>query len=451
MASTGIINKPYISALDPMLDTREINKLVSDIYNEEELTDILGFGSKKKPVSQPFYSTFVNESLFKLADTTGGSVSGTGTVQVTAALTAATSGVARLNDLVLCTNGNTGIINQVTAASGIDTIRFKSVSGANLTVTAGDKLSIYSMAVGENSVSPTNLRYGVTRYFNKYQIFRETSKITDVQNASTIEVTFQGQNKVLFKDHWEKTIKLKGNINAAYWGGDMSTSSFSDQNPSLVDPVVFNAGTNVGGGGGIQTTRGVNKYIELYGTSLVNGTLGTYLKANVDDVLDNLTSVRAPKDYLVVGSSKSLRAVTDYWMNLGSSGLTSARLMVGGKEMNLDIQKITYGGYSLNYALMPILDHPVLFSQTVISKSLYFLPYNNKVKVEGGGSDDQIRVRYVPKQSMYGNDMINEIHDGAFSPVNPNGQQLSINCDWSTAQGLEVLSAQHLIRQQVTS
>ena len=449
MASTGIINKPYVSALDPLLDTREINKLVTDIYNEDELTDILGFGDKKMPTKQPFYSTYVDESLFKLG--VAGSTSGSGTVQVTTTFPLANSGYVRLNDLILCVNGNTGIVNQITTASGVDTVRFKSVSGANLTVTDNDQLSIYSMAVGENSVSPTNVRYGVTRYFNKYQIFRETSKITDVQNASTIEVTFQGQNKFIFKDHWEKTVKLKGSINAAFWAGDMSTSSFSDSNPVLVDPVVYNAGTNVGGGGGIQTTRGVNKYIELYGTTLVNGTLGTYQKANIDDALDNLTSVRAPKEYLVVGSSKSLRATDTYWKALGSSGVNSVRLVIAGKTMDLTVEQVKYGGYTLNYAMMPILDHPVLFSQTVIAKSLYYLPYNNKVKVEGGGSDDQIRVRYVPKQSMYGNDMINEIHDGALSPVNPNGQQLSINCDWATAQGLEVLAAQHLLRQQVSA
>jgi hypothetical protein len=449
MATSGLITKGYVSALDPLLDTREINKLVTDIYNEDELTDILGFGDKKMPTKEPFYSTYVDESLFKVG--IAASTATSGTTQVTTTFAAAYSGYVRLNDLILCTDGNTGIVNQITTTSGVDTIRFKSVSGANLTVTDGDVLSIYSMAVGENSVSPANIRYGVTRYYNKYQIFRETSKITDVQNASTVEVTFPGQNKWLFKDHWEKTVKLKGNINAAFWAGNMSVTSFGDTNPILVDPVTFNQGYNLGGGGPIQTTRGVNQYIKLYGTSLVNGTLGTYQKANLDDALDNLTSVRAPKDYLVVGSSKSLRATDTYFKALGSSGVNSVRLVVSGKEMDLTVNQVTYGGYTLNFKLMPILDHPTLFAYTDIAKSLYFLPYNNKVKVEGGGSDDQIRVRYVPKQSVYGNDMINEIHGGALSPVNPNGQQMSINCDWATAQGLEVLGAQHLMSQKVVS
>jgi hypothetical protein len=204
-----------------------------------------------------------------------------------------------------------------------------------------------------------------------------------------------------------------------------------------------------GGGGAIQTTRGVNKYIDLYGTSLVNGTLGTYQKANLDDALDNLTAVRAPKDYLVVGSSKSLRTIDTYFKALGSSGVQSVRLMVSGKELDLTVNKVTYGGYTLNYMMMPILDHPTLFSQTNIAKSLYYLPYNNKVKVEGGGSDDAMRVRYYPKQTIYGNDLINEVHSGALNPVNPNGDALNSQTTWVTYQGMECLGVQHFLKQQV--
>ncbi len=64
----GNITKAYVSAIDPVLDTREINKLVTDIQNDDALTDILWLGDRKKPIStgQPIYYTFVNEALFKL-------------------------------------------------------------------------------------------------------------------------------------------------------------------------------------------------------------------------------------------------------------------------------------------------------------------------------------------------------------------------------------------------
>jgi len=59
--SQGILNKQYVSSLDSFLDTREINKLVTDVQNEDNLTDILDLASRKKPIAtgQPFYNTYV--------------------------------------------------------------------------------------------------------------------------------------------------------------------------------------------------------------------------------------------------------------------------------------------------------------------------------------------------------------------------------------------------------
>lgn len=449
-ATLGIINKPYVSALDPILDTREINKLITDVQNEDELSSILDLPSRKMPTIQPVYYTFYDDPLIKYVDTTASSVGGSGTTQVTVTgATAATSGFTRTDDLVMFTNNNVGIVTSVVSVSGQDTIVIKSVSGANLTCTAGNKLSLFSRAMGEGSYTPLNLRYGLSRQTNKYQIFRETSRITDVQNASTIEVDFQGQPKIIFKDHWEKIVKMKSDINAAFWGGDMSVTSYSDSNPILVDPTT--SPDSISGGGAIQTTRGVNKYIDLYGTALVNGTLGTYQKANLDDIVTNLVAARAPKDYLVAGSTSSITCLDTYFKNLGSSGVTSVRMVVDGQELNFDVQKVIYGRFTFNYMVMPILDHPVTFGFSTIPKNLYYLPYNNKVKVEGGGSDAQMRVRYVPKQTIYGNDLVNEVHYGGYSIINPNGAGAFMAVDWITAQGLELLAPQHCMKQQVVS
>lgn len=447
-ATTGTIIKSYVSALDPVLDTREINRKITDVYNEDELSDILGLANAKKPTVQPVYYTFYDDPLVKYVDTTGSTVSNSGTTRVTISnIAASSSGYTRPNDLVIFTNNNVGKVYSVVTSSGRDTVIIDSVSGANLTCTAGDKISLFSRAVGENSYTATNIRYGITRQTNKYQIFDATSRISDVQNASTVEVEFQGQPKWFFKDQWEKTVKMKSDINAAFWAGDMSVTSYSDTNPVLTDPVTSSDGLS--GGGAVQTTRGVNKYTELYGTTLVNGTLGTYQKANLDDAVANLIAVRAPREYLVVGSTLAKTTVDTYYKSLGSSGVNSVRMVINGKEMDMTVDKVTYGKFTFNYAVMPLMDNPVTLGFTTIVKSLYYLPYNNKVKVEGGGSDDQIRVRYVPKQTVYGNDMINEIHYGALNPINPNGPGMFSGTDWKTAQGLEVLAPQHLIRQQV--
>jgi len=446
-ATLGTISKSYVSSLDPILDTREINRLITDVYNEDELSDILNLADRKMPTKQPVYYTFFDDPLIKSVTVT--SDTGTGSTVVTPALSAATSGYSRVNDLVMFTNNIVGIITNVSTSSGVDTLTIESVSGANITLGATDTLSLFSRAVGENSYTPSNLRYGLSRISNKYQIFRETSRITDVQSASTIEVDFQGQPKYIFKDHWEKTVKMKSDINAAFWGSDMSVTSFSDTNPILTDPVTSSDGLS--GGGAVQTTRGVNKYIDLYGTALVNGTLGTYLKANLDNLVTALVAVRAPKEYLGAGSTASIAAFDTYFKALGSSGVNSVRLVVDGKELDMEVNKVNYGRFTFYYRVMPILDHPVTFGYSTIPKNVFFLPYNNKVKVEGGGSDAQIRVRYVPRQTPYGNDMVNEVHYGALNVVNPNGEGMFNGTDWVTAQGLEVLAPQHLIKQQVTA
>jgi hypothetical protein len=444
-ASTGILNKSYVSALDPLLDTREINKLITDIYNEDELSDILVSADRKVPTKQPVYYTFYDDPIIKSVTVT--SNTGTGTTQVTPALSAGTSGYTRVGDMVMFTNNVVGIVTAVSSSSGIDTLTIKAVADANITLGATDTLSLFSRAVGENSATGTNLRYGLSKTTNKYQIFREYSRITDVQNASTIEVDFQGQPKYIFKDHWEKKIKMKSDLNAAIWGSDMSVTSYSDTNPSLVDTVTGDGG--LAGNGAIQTTRGINKYKDLYGVQLVNGTLGTYQKANLDDLVQNLINVRAPKEQLACCSTIAKTTIDTYLKNLGSSGVTSVRLVVDGKELNMEVDKLSYGGFKFNFMVVPMFDHPVTLSSGTIPDSIFFLPYNNKVKVEGGGSDSQIRLRYVPRQTPYGDDMTNEVHYGALSQVNPNGTGMYWGTDWAQAVGLEFLAPQFIVAQRV--
>ncbi len=450
MAQLTILNKQYVTTLSNFLDQREINKQVTDIANDDMLSDILEVGNRKKPIvtGQPFYSTFVNESVFKVLDASG-TITGTGTVTITAILSAATSGIARKDDVIMTPVGKiSGLITNVATASGIDTITVKSVSGANFDVTTGAQLAIYSVAVGENSVSQQNIEYGLTRFFNKYQIFRERSVVTDVQNAATVEVSFNGQPYFQVKDHIEKLTLLKGHINGAFIGGDMSDTSFASTNAFLVDPNT--SGTN--GGGNVQTTRGLDKYNELYGTTLVDGTLGTYQKANLDNVVAVLIANRAPKDQLAMSGSITKTATDTYFKSLGSSGVNSVRMIVNGQELNMEVDKVSYGGFRFNYAVMPILDNQDMFKFSDISKSIYYVPMNGKVKVLGGGFDDAMQVRYIPAQTPSNNGLIGEMYGGALAwngKPTFNGDVSNADTSWITAQGFEVNGAQFLVKQQV--
>lgn len=453
MASLGTINKAYVSAIDSMLDTREINKMVTDIANEDQLTDILEFGDRKKPTKQSVYYNFVNEPLFKLVTATAVSA-GQGTTTITIILDALTSGIARPGDLVKFKSAGepVGQVQSVTTTSSFDSLVIKSVDGVtNLSITTNDKLSLFSYAAGEGAVSPQNIRFGLTKYSNKVQIFRETSLITDVQNASTIEVEFNGQPSFVVKDHIEKAVKIKGNINAAYFGGVMSSTTFSDASPALVDQ---NSITGFGGSGAVQTTRGLDPYVTAYGVNTkANAGVpnGSVLLADVDSHLDAMTANRCPRSYFVGAPKGALRGYDKLFKNLGSAGVTSVRLALAGKEgeMDLTVQKVTYGSYELNFGWLPILDNPALFSQVSVGKSAYFIPVDKKVKVEGGGYQSAIQVRYFPDQHKYGNDIMGEIHTGALNPTNPNGPGDYWRMDFVTTQGLEVLGAQFFAKQQV--
>jgi len=241
----------------------------------------------------------------------------------------ATSGQTKVQNLLKFTDNNVGIVFSVSTASGVDTVVVKSVSGANITCVASDKVADISVTMDEKSSAPAADRYGLTRYSNLYQIFSVTSTISDVQNAATVEVTVNGSPKPVVRDHLEKKILLEGKINAAFIGGQQSNATFKDQNPYLTD--------QNSGGGAVQTTRGVDNYIELYGVTLNTG----------------------------------------------------------------------------------------------------------------GGVAPAIQVRYVPGQSPFGNGMIDEMYDGAISPVNPVGTVQQWLTTWTTKQGLECLGTQYFLRQQV--
>lgn len=452
MASIGAINKQYVSALSTFLDTREINKNVTDIQNNDFFSDILWFNNYKKVIEtgQPFYNTFVNEDIVKVGDTTGASVSGSGGPQVTTTFTVATSGYTQVGDLLMLPTGaRTAYVYSVTTTSGVDTVVMRTIDGGNLTLTAGDQVSIYSNAYGEKSGAPLNVRYGLTRYFNKWQIFRKASEITDVQKAATIEVEFQGQPYYAFKDHIDKKIALKINVNAAILGGTMSSATFSDATAYVTDQ-----NTQSGGGGyPVQTTGGINKCIEAYGTTLNPGTTISF--GAIDDVHDNLLAKRAAVNaFWLIGGKKARRKYDVFLKALGSSGVNSVRLnadAASGSTLDFEVDQFSYGGFEHNFVTMPMLDDPKLFNYTVVSKSVFWIAKDTMAKIYGGGEEPAIRIRYIPHGSPFGSydALIGETHNGALNPVNPTGTVLYSFTDFFTKQGLEWLNPVWGVRQQV--
>lgn len=439
MASLGTQNKVFVSAIS-MLDQREILENVLDIHNDQGLTEIFTQAGRYKVTKQANYHNFVNEALYKLGDTTGATVTGSGTATVTTKLTAATSNFARKGELVKFPNGKVGYITNITTASSEDTLTIKSVDGTNLTHTAGQKLAFFSNAVGAKSISVSNRRYGLTKYVNKTQIFREINEIDDVQSSATVEVKFQGKNYIVFKDLFEKAMKHRADVNAAFIGGYVSSDSFDTASPTITDPY---------GGGNVQTTSGLDQYTTTYGISDSVDVAGTIDIDDFEDLFTQLITAKAPKSYIGYVPSKAMGKIDKCLKALNSSGATSGRLQLDGKSIDFDVTDFTFMGFKIQFAGMGILDNQELFTQTDIVKSMYLVP-TDSVKVHGGGMEPRIQARYMKQQiagpGSLGNEIWAEWNDGALAPTGPVGDVAVWKTHWLTHQGLECLGVQHFAK-----
>lgn len=454
--SMGIINKNYISALDPSLDVRAIDHQVYDIWREDSFTDIMSIGDRKEPVTQPFYVSFTNNQLFyrgQVNSVTSGSGSGT----VVVVMKAAGSGLARKGVVCYFANGASGIVTALSTSASIDTLTIATDS-ENITVVGNDYVNFGGVLVGERSISPTNARYGYTKYSNKIGIFSEVCQISNVQAAGKLEAEVDGQDSVIFKDHLDKLRLLKGAMNMEFIMGRISSTSFSDSSPALVDPT----SDTFGGGGALQRGRGLYQYITTFGTALSavgSGSSGspvpngTITLADFDTMSDALIAARAPKEQLVVSSSAVKRSIDKLVKQLNSSGITSVRLNVGGKELDAQVDKFSYSGFDYNFTTLGVLDHQNV-TGTVVGKSLMSLPLDFKVPVytEGKGVSDKpaIGLRYIKSGSIHGNELIGETYTGALAPY-PNGSVQEFRTIWTAMASLEFKAPSFGVSMQVTA
>jgi hypothetical protein len=428
MAST---NKAYISAIT-LLDEVEYNPLISDIQREDGLMDILNIADRTEVTKVPVYYNTVNAALRVQGDTTGATVGTSGTPQVTTTLTAGTSGYVRKGDICKFPNGKTGYVTVVTSTS-TDALTIKSADGSNLTHTAGQKLDFFSSAVGEQSTKPANRRYSLTVYSNNIQSFREVDSISDIQKVSAVRVEYNGQPYIFMKNWNEKIMKLRGDINAAFIGGTKSSSLYSDSSPSLTDPVA---------GGAVQLTGGLDYYVTGYGVNDTVDVAGTF---DLDDLEQHEALLLANKsggEFMLVCGTKVKNKLQNCLKNLNSAGITAGRMNLDGKEVNMQVERFSYG-FDYMIKKMGILDSPNYFSQTDIVKSFYLIPTGN-VGTMDNGSQPRIKVRYQPHgiQNNTGNKLIGEWATGALSPA-ANTDEAVYEKHWLTHQGLEVLGAQH--------
>lgn len=449
----GTMNKPFVSAID-FLDQRDIDPNLYDQARDRDFTDIMRLVNKTKPATMFFYNNFVNNDAYEVG--TISAVSSTGLAQIQFTINTAST-FPRVGDVIMTSNSNNlgtnaspqARVQVVSFGSGTATLTVRSVRGNAYPfyATVGDSVAFSSNAFAEKSSAPVNRRYGVTKYYNTIQIFREVDEITDVQKVAKIEVEVNGQYSILPYQIIQKYIKLKGDISVQMLAGEQSGTLFNDASPFLADP---------DNSLGIQTTGGLDWYCRTYGISDQAASLGTFGFTELDEIIDNFIANKAPNDFDVFCGTRSYRIVSKFLKNLASSGVTSVRINFDDRYADFEVEQLKYSGYTFNFIHIPLFDHPQLFSATLrpdVNGSMYFVPKDNVDTVDNG-SQPRMQIRYTQKPftgsaaNMSSNGMVTEFRLGALAEI-PTSDVMYLQTNWETAQGLECLAVKHFQKYRV--
>ena len=445
----GSMIKSFVSAID-FLDQRDIDPNIYDQSRDKAFTDIMKMVNRYKPATMFNYHNFVNNDVYEVG--TVSAVSTTGLAQIQFTINTAST-FPRVGDLIMTSNSNNigkqARIQTVTFGSGTAVLTVRSVGGnsAAFYATVGDKVAFSSNAFAEKSDAPTNRRYGLTKYYNLIQIFREVDEVSDIQKVAKIEVNVGGDYHILPYQTVQKYIKLQGDISVQMLAGVQSSTLFNDSNPFLSDPT---------SGLPIQTTGGLDWYVTTYGISDQAAVLGTFGFTELDAIIDNFIANKAPTDQMVFMGSKAYRVISKFLKNLGSSGVTSVRLNIDGKTLDFEVEHLSYGGYEFDFVHVPIFDHPQLFSTSLradVNGSLYFVP-KDQVDTVDNGRQPRMQIRHTPTPFMgnaankSANGIITEWRTGALAEI-PTSSTMQLHTDWETGQGLECLAVKHFQKYRI--
>lgn len=462
--SQGATDKPYVSnsrsqliESTSLLDKRDIFKQLVDTQDDAEWLDFMWLSGKKEATSMPIYYSMYNDKLYNLLDLTAATVTGSGTTSVTIQFANSTAGnnsfhFVLVNDLIKFTNGYVGIVATKVATR---TITVTSVDTNVLTAAVGDKLSAFSNAQPEGSNAPEQRRWLVNKLQNQTQIFRNTMRITDVQNMSKIELEFNGKEYILPYENIQALQKHRGDVSLALWLGQASTATFQGQ-ASTNFPTAQTYAT--------QTTRGMDSYISYYGINGTTATAGTFTLADLSAIEAQLISARSPMEYMIAGSNQTVAVISDFLKNLPSSGVVSnlvggqqvlngvqsGRINIDGREIDLEVEKFKHGGFTFNLKAFKVLSNNDVMNYTgsSVTKSAYFMPMG-KVKTVGGGMADYFRYRFQPQPTPgLGSAETAEIMTGALAPT-PTNQEMTLTTTWTSNIGLEVFAPNRFAKIQV--
>lgn len=440
-ASVGVLGKQYVSALD-LFDERDIRKGIVNISDVESFADAWKLMGAFTPTKVPWYYHHINEENIPVGDTTGATIVGSGTPDLTGVkLTAAGYGFFRQRDVVDVGGKNAWVIS-VTPASGQDTLVLKSVDGSNLTLVAGSKIYWVGVALTESDTNRLALRFGSSAIYNHVQIFQEGSTSTDIQ---TMSETTDSDAPYYVQDHIDKLKHMKLGLSLTALKGQISVARFSDASPAL-------AGTNTYGA---QTTRGLDQYVSTYGSTRSNATTAVVVRADISATQDALIAKKAPKSLMVLGGTAAFRPINDYLKGLGSASVQSVRMNVDGRFVDLQVDE--FADSSFRYKFMPIKTFDYLTAiplASVVGSSLYYIP-EGRVSLKDNSTAPYFNMRYLQQSRLpvqtgpnaKWNNMILETQSGKLAPQS-NGTVNNFSTSWDAWFGVDILGAQHMLRER---
>lgn len=430
---TGTVNKQYVSSVD-FMDQRELLHQALDITNEEySFLDVMELTNRMAVTGEPTYHHSVNEELYELGVVSAVS----GTTQLSLTLTSATAGSCKVGDIAMFSDGKQGRVKAKSAAAS-PVLTIDSIDGTTLasSVSVGDNVSFFTSAYGEGSDAADPERWNLRWYQNQVQIYKAKFRITDIQKVSKIEVNYGGQPYFFFKGQHDVLKKFRANIGFSMLLSQASAANFGATSATITDAA----------GNAVQTTKGMNQYIEDYG---IDETLDstTIALSDIMSLNRTLALARCPSDYEAYMGVEFSMIWDNYFNSLGNGATLSsaARYQI---NQNLDIGVTSVKIYSRTFhkIYMPQLDHKNVTHYTGAPdyfQSAFLVPMG-KIKVDNSGESlDRVRVRYMDGD---GTDLrYREVLTGGLAPT-PTTDDGNLAIAYSSTMGLEVLGAQHFAK-----
>lgn len=428
-------NKEFISSIH-FLDKREILSQVLDVQNEDpSFLDVMEGMRRSVPTSSAIFHNYVNEPVYEKLTLASG-----------------TNSKLRAGDIVVNTaNGEQYFVkNPADLNAGANVVQ---LSGTAAAISLTGEVVVISNSHGEGSGAPAGLRYGLKKYSNKVQIFKNSYQLTDVELTNKITVQFNGQEYYMYAAQHNALVKFRNDIAYALLFGKGNASTFSGFGNDVT------AATTAGQVGGVAVTQiidSANNPVQ-FTKGLVewckdgldfdgNGTpgisdLNAFDLTDMATIVKTMDKVRAPYEYMLFAGTGAKIQMDNVFKNLGSSGVTSVRLNVSGNAIDFGMEQVSLYGRKFIMKAFPQFSHVV--GEAAIADAtdtVLFIP-NDKIKVHAGsGAVDRMRVRYLEGPNT--NLAYKEWMLGGLAPTPTDGRSV-LEAVYESAQGLEVLGIEH--------